>query len=212
VNDLAVGELLTEADRRTREVTWDVGAYDAPALMTAWPAFATAVERVLAVVPGQPCPLQALSRPLARTRRSASRVSSLTSDSPTRRSSWTVPLDSSRSTPAVRLQQLMPQMQQIPRARVLQTLHIGAHVGAAALREHEGRLNPALAGQRFTPSPAKVTPGLEGSIALARALTFETLESAAADAVSRNGFERIRTDTSEERDSRLSTRWAPGQR
>ena len=42
-----MGELLTEADRRTREVTWDVGAYDAPALMSAWPPFATAVETVM---------------------------------------------------------------------------------------------------------------------------------------------------------------------
>ena len=204
MNDLAVGELLTEADRRTREVTWDVGAYDAPALMSAWPAFATAVERVLAAVPGQPRALQALSRPLARTRRSASK-----GFEPDERLAHAAQL-LDRAARLIEAYAMPPASAAHAanaantRARVLQILHVGAHVSAAALREHEGRLNPALAGQRFTPSPAKVTPGLGGSIALARSLTFETLEAAAADAVSRNGFERIRTDISEERDWRLT--------
>lgn len=204
MNDLAVGELLAEADRRTREVTWDVGAYDAPALMSAWPAFATAVEKVLTAIPGPDRAQLALSRSLASTRRAA--PNGVEPDErlahATQLLERAAQLIEAYASPAATAAHAADAAN--AEARVLQTLHVGAHVGAAALREHAGRLSPAVAGRRFTPSPAKVSPGLRGPDALQRLATFETLEAAAADAVTRNAFGRIRTGTPEERDWRLA--------
>jgi hypothetical protein len=51
VNDLSVGELLIEANRSIRNVTWDIGTIHARGVLAGWPNLAQASRRVLDLLP-----------------------------------------------------------------------------------------------------------------------------------------------------------------
>jgi hypothetical protein len=51
MNDLSVGELLIEANRSIRSLTWDIGAINARGVLAAWPDLAAASRRVLDLLP-----------------------------------------------------------------------------------------------------------------------------------------------------------------
>ena len=51
MNDLSVGELLIEANRSIRSLTWDIGAINARGVLAAWPGLAAASRRVLDLLP-----------------------------------------------------------------------------------------------------------------------------------------------------------------
>ena len=51
MNDLSVGELLIEANRSIRSLTWDIGAINARGVLAAWPSLAQASRRVLDFLP-----------------------------------------------------------------------------------------------------------------------------------------------------------------
>ena len=51
MNDLSVGELLIEANRSIRSLTWDIGAINARGVLAAWPSLAQASRRVLDLLP-----------------------------------------------------------------------------------------------------------------------------------------------------------------
>jgi len=51
MNDLSVGELLIEANRSIRSLTWDVGTINARGVLAAWPGLAQASRRTLDLLP-----------------------------------------------------------------------------------------------------------------------------------------------------------------
>lgn len=179
MNDLSVGELLIEANRSIRNVTWDIDTIHARGVLAAWPDLAQASRRVLDLlpIPGQRTWIDAADfNPVTRAQTATPTEAIIDAARLLNRAADL--LDAYGPPAGTDIEGA-----KVARASVILGLHTAAHTATVALSGHIA----AETQRRLPYVPHGTMPTLRRR--------FKDLEAALSDENTRAGLGRMRVDT-----------------